>query len=71
MNNYSILTIRVAKFIKSFTGILTVAWIGRVSPSVAITFEVEINVQNSTLKCAFESLLVRIFPFFVHNPESL
>jgi hypothetical protein len=34
-------------------------------------FEVKIEMKNAPFKGAFETFLVRIFPFFVYNSESL
>lgn len=44
---------------------------GTTSTPVAVTLEVEIEMENTTLKCTLEPLLVRVFPFLVHNTESL
>lgn len=38
---------------------------------VAIPLEVEVEMQDPTLKCAFETLLVRILPLFVDDAKSL
>ena len=36
-----------------------------------MSLKVDVQMQNPTLKRAFEPLLVRILPFFIHNPERL
>jgi hypothetical protein len=38
--------------------------------TIPLPFEVEIEVQNATLKSAFEALLVGILPLFVDDAES-
>jgi hypothetical protein len=40
-------------------------------PTVSMPFEVKIEMKNAPFKGAFETFLVRIFPFFVYNSESL
>ena len=41
------------------------------SPPVSISFEVEVQMQYSTFKCALEPFLVWILPFLVNYPECL
>jgi hypothetical protein len=40
-------------------------------PAVPVPFEVKIEMKNAPFKGALETFLVRIFPFFVYNSESL
>lgn len=42
-----------------------------VLPAVSVSFKVEVEMKNTPFKGALETFLVRIFPFFVYNSESL
>lgn len=49
---------------------LSIASIGLL-PTITVSFKVEVNVQNSSLECAFEALLMRILPFLVYYSKGL
>jgi hypothetical protein len=38
-------------------------------PTIPMAFEIEIHMQDASLKCALKPFLVRVFPFLVHYAE--
>lgn len=42
----------------------------KASSAISLPLEVEVQVQNASLKCAFETLLVTVLPLLVDDAES-